>query len=438
MADALTPEKEKQLKDFCEEWFGHGTSCDPADRPTAEAAIRKIYGWMDWEEPMFVWVDSPHQGTLLGAILHALGDPTNTELSQAICDRLARKLDEDSPDLRPDDSAYFRTVQKMGEWLFWDMLHTLYGGADAEVPKTDEERQQATQRILSGSNKIPQALKDLGTHEAMRYLATTCRELFIGESSNAAISLSGSVAGRCFYGQMDWWAPYCIFPRDYLGVEYTEEENEKLEAWADLMKSCCWWWTYENMAIVSDRPDEIHWEGDEPANRQLHCDGGPAVRFRDDYSFYFLHGVSVPEWLAVTPAEKIDPARMHEIANAEVRREFVRKVGIDRICEALDARVLDESDDGMYQLIELDAATTGEDRWRFLRMRNPSIDAIHVEGVANTCETVDDALIFRIQGTEDRGYRFDDEAGVEWSIHGDVILIPEGETVLKRRPSQMA
>ncbi|MGW4487229.1 hypothetical protein ACWEOE_25705 [Amycolatopsis sp. NPDC004368] len=41
------------------EWLDHALSCEPADRPAAEAAISALYALEGSSSPQFVWVDSP-------------------------------------------------------------------------------------------------------------------------------------------------------------------------------------------------------------------------------------------------------------------------------------------------------------------------------------------------------------------------------------------
>ena len=151
------------------------------------------------------------------------------------------------------------------------------------------------------------------------------------------------------------------------------------------------------------------------------------MRYPDGFSLYRLNGVSVPDWLAITPKDKIDPRKIFEINNAEVRREFVRKVGIEAIAIATKAQVISAS--GLYELLSLDL---GDGRVRpYLRMQNPSIDATHLEGVHPDCKTVQDALNYRnhLESTS-----IDDESGAEWYQQGDVILRPRGATRFKSRP----
>jgi hypothetical protein len=160
---------------------------------------------------------------------------------------------------------------------------------------------------------------------------------------------------------------------------------------------------------------------------RLHRDGGPALVYPDGFGLWRLNGVSVPEWLAAKPADQIDPTEILRVPNAEVRREFVRKVGITRICEATKARVV--SSCGLYELLELDLSDGR--RRPFLRMQNPSVDVVHIEGVHPSCRTVQEALNYRNGLTPGQ---IDDVNGVDWYQQGDLLMRPRGATNFKSRP----
>lgn len=189
-----------------------------------------------------------------------------------------------------------------------------------------------------------------------------------------------------------------------------------------LARSTGWWWPLRGAVIFTPRPSELHMAGG-----RLHRDGGPALLYPDGFALYRLNGVSVPDWLAARPADEIDCRELPRIANAEVRREFVRKVGVARICRDLKARVIGSS--GLYELLELDL---GDGRRRpYLRMQNPSVDAVHIEGVHPDCRTVQEALNYRNGLAPDE---IDDVDGAEWYQQGDVILRPRGATKFRSRP----
>ena len=127
---------------------------------------------------------------------------------------------------------------------------------------------------------------------------------------------------------------------------------------------------------------------------RLHKDGGPAFLSRDGWAMWYLNGVEVPQWLAEKREEEIAPGEFAKIQNAEVRREFVRKVGVERIAMACGAESLDKHGD--YELLMVDLqGETG--KWPYLKMLNPSIQTWHLECVARECKTVQEALNWRNQ-----------------------------------------
>lgn len=105
-----------------------------------------------------------------------------------------------------------------------------------------------------------------------------------------------------------------------------------------------------------------------------------------------MNGVLTPQWLAETPAQEIDPKKFAEIKNAEVRREFVRKVGVERIVQQVGAEIVDTQGDYSLLLVDL-GGDTGV--WPYLKMRNPSIGCWHLECVDKSCATVQAAINFR-------------------------------------------
>jgi hypothetical protein len=162
--------------------------------------------------------------------------------------------------------------------------------------------------------------------------------------------------------------------------------KEKYEAYKETTKISLVY-PLDNICIVCKKPTEIHMK-----EGRLHNDGDMSVKYEDGWGIYSLNGVSVPEWLALEKWNKIDPLEFAKIDNAEVRREFVRKVGIERIVEKCGSEVLDKQGD--YELILVDLkGETG--KHPYLKMKNPSIGVWHLECVDKTCQTVQDALNWR-------------------------------------------
>jgi len=102
----------------------------------------------------------------------------------------------------------------------------------------------------------------------------------------------------------------------------------------------------------------------------------------------------MPERFVMTPAEKIEPSEVLKEQNADIRRELLRKVGIDRMLAVLPSKKLDKVGD--YELLSIDLGNGVTDA-RYLKMLNPSIGCFHLEGVAPECGTVEKSLNWRNQ-----------------------------------------
>ena len=77
--------------------------------------------------------------------------------------------------------------------------------------------------------------------------------------------------------------------------------------------------------------------------------------------------------------------------NAEVRREIVKKIGIENVYKKLPVTIIESSD--VYDLINIDLQ---DGRIRpYLKMINPSTGDLHIEGVHPSCTTIHGALAWR-------------------------------------------
>ncbi|WP_067832563.1 pentapeptide repeat-containing protein [Actinomadura kijaniata] len=74
--------------------------------------------------------------------------------------------------------------------------------------------------------------------------------------------------------------------------------ERRLTLWRDLVGSCGGWWPFERVCVVSERPVEVHvesWHERGEADVRLHRRDGPAMRYRDGWCLYALHGQVVRE-----------------------------------------------------------------------------------------------------------------------------------------------
>ena len=207
------------------------------------------------------------------------------------------------------------------------------------------------------------------------------------------------------------WLSYYDYMQEVLGVKLESEGLDLLRE----MRAYGLWYTLDSVCVVTERLGKTQLN----AQGQLHCDGGPSVVYADGTKVWSLNGVRVPQWLAETPHHKLDPQEFAKIQNVEVRREFVRKFGMEQLCTALNAKLLDsmnytrataevrawmlevfgpqvveKPNDNVYELLTVDlGGNTGV--WPYLKMLNPSIGCWHMECVGKDCKTIEEALKFR-------------------------------------------
>lgn len=144
---------------------------------------------------------------------------------------------------------------------------------------------------------------------------------------------------------------------------------------------------------------------------QPHRDGGPSIIYHkgDDngngvgQTLFHLHGVIVPQNIAEATDANFDHDWFYKEKNVEVRREIIRKFGLERIVKIVEkgklkigeGRILDTEEGYELWYIRLTKETYGN----YLKMQNPSVpDVWHLEGVSPNCKTVKDALEWRNHG----------------------------------------
>lgn len=214
-----------------------------------------------------------------------------------------------------------------------------------------------------------------------------------------------------FWGSFDaHWVWYYEFYRR-IGLELTPEEERWLEAMKTVVANSGWFWVFDKLAIVADRPTEIHLnEQGEP-----HAFQGPALSWPDKWGIYAIDNVRMPKWVCETEAERMPAKRVLAIKNAEQRHRAIKKCGIEPLIsqcpnQTLDTQIYETPEldhhtgeptgkiqDHKYEILEVildDVRNGGITRW--LKMFNPSVaNLVHLEGIPPDVSTVHGALAFR-------------------------------------------
>lgn len=129
----------------------------------------------------------------------------------------------------------------------------------------------------------------------------------------------------------------------------------------------------------------------------VHREQGLAVEYKDGTGLASLNGITVPEYIAMTPREELSVLQVLAETNVDVRREGLAKIGDERVMSALPHTVIDVWKDETkvwcdYKLLDIDL---GGNVVRCLKMYSPADRKYIYEGVDTTCKTCKEALAFR-------------------------------------------
>lgn len=98
-----------------------------------------------------------------------------------------------------------------------------------------------------------------------------------------------------------------------------------------------WWWPFEHVAILTERPCALDLARDEQG--RLHHPTGPVVAYPDGWAVWAWHGVRVPRQVIQRP-DTITVEQIHATPNLEVRWVLLERYGLDRYLRDADASLV--------------------------------------------------------------------------------------------------
>ncbi|WP_433335750.1 DUF6745 domain-containing protein [Spirillospora sp. CA-294931] len=332
-------------------WQATAFATGPAARDRAEAGIATAYTAAGLTPPEhIIWVPSPAQGAVAAALLagHA---KTLTKDGLKGFKHLSTSAPEESPDPPTDRPAPAKR-------RFRDLLRPTAESPNANPTHLDEfvrsvselpapgksVRDAVRTRPWEAARKAAHA--ELGPQEWSRAWSKTGATFWdqvqdlvsrvrqaigsMAEEDSAAESLLRAATLDAVQGQHDapWLALFDHLDRLPPGL-------------AEAARDAGWWWPYENLVIVSERPTELH--RDEPG--RLHRGDGPAMAYPDGFALHAWRGMPIPSDF-VSSLDGLDRARIDAEENAELRRVMLEIFGYDRYLAETGARPVHKDETG--------------------------------------------------------------------------------------------
>ncbi|WP_107309359.1 DUF6745 domain-containing protein [Streptomyces sp. TP-A0356] len=276
--------------DEVQRWREYATAAVPADRADAEEGVRLAYRRAGLAEPeRVVWAGSPREGVTL-----------------------IREM--------PDPGANVREAVRTAPWALERRRMSEALGASGW-----SARWSATGGRLWDST---QALVD-------RIRTGVLEELAEGDRRTEArirLILLGAVLGQ---HDAPWLAAF-------------RTDRAPLDGLAQVCRSAGWWWPFEKVAVVCERPVALHRD---EAGRLDRADG-PALAFPDGFALYAWRGMRVPAAF-LEELRALTPDRIRAEENAELRRVMLEHYGYDRYLADSGARPVHRDGTGTLWRVDL-------------------------------------------------------------------------------------
>ena len=114
----------------------------------------------------------------------------------------------------------------------------------------------------------------------------------VGDSVRVSVEFTTRWNSTPLWGCYDahWIAYYKYFAAHFPDI-FTDTQHDLIEAFSTIAHNASFWYAYEDVCLVCDRPSELHIDDD----GKLHNENGPAVRFPDGWSIYARHGEVIPD-----------------------------------------------------------------------------------------------------------------------------------------------
>ncbi|WP_435973123.1 DUF6745 domain-containing protein [Streptomyces sp. Qhu_M48] len=364
-----------------DKWRSVAAATGPADRAAAEAGVGLAYRTAGLAEPgRVLWADSPLAAVTLVRGLTERGRSVRDEVRTRPWAEERRRLHDL---LGP--AGWAAHWQATGAPL-WDLTRGLADRIRAGVTEA------ATGAAGPGDAGYPGGSGDVSDHRGASGSRGSGGSGASGDADGSAAPVREATAVRlvlldAVLGQHDaaWLAAF-------------DGRGERLAGLAAVAGHAGWWWPYENVAVVCERPVALH--RDEAG--RLDRGDGPALAFADGFALHAWRGMPVPAAFLAGLAG-LTPERIRKEENAELRRVMLEYYGYERYLAASGARhehrdetgvlwriaLADDEDVVMVEVVNSTPEPDGSHRTYWLRV--PPTTRTAREGVAWTFGLSSDA-----------------------------------------------
>lgn len=375
-SEFVSSEMATRLTGAASAWEEIAFASGPADRAEAEAGVRSAYQAVGLAEPdHIVWLPSPAQGAVAAALLTggaAVRDTFDSIGLGRVMDEVSAQfsgVSEAGPSVRelvrtgPWERARAEVVASLGvhawphAWQLtgarlWPGVHRLVNAIRTGIAASASTA-ASTPGAADGGDDGAAAVNvdvDDDVAEAAALLRQATLDAVFGQQDAPWLALFDGLGGLDGFGRVDALGGLDGFDRvDGLGgLNGDARRVASLDGLMRVARAAGWWWPFERMAVLCERPVSMHRDD----LGRLHRATGPALAFADGFALYAWHGMPVPADFGAAMAD-LTPERIRQEENAELRRVMLEHFGIDRYLTESAATPVQRDAAGVLWRLEL-------------------------------------------------------------------------------------
>jgi hypothetical protein len=300
------------LKAYLDRWARMCLSCEPANRHVAEEGIRHAYAAAELVPPdRIVWCNGPME----------------------IAKRLATASPDDPIGANVKAEVFDKVRDKVGTLaeIFWKEVviaalefshHGTVGAALSDHDRCKHVSKAVDRAVVGAVDGYLCRFSVRARHLALRWRGlphllprSTFDDIAIGPEQLASLGVYEYLHDVLSWGDLT---------RPMQGI------------W-QVAKGAGWIVPHERVCWVSERPKLLRVD----TGARLHCPDGPALQYRDGWSFHAWKGAAVPAWTIEHPekitldavSDVIDPVLRNSMIEIMTPERFVRMGGASRVAE---------------------------------------------------------------------------------------------------------
>lgn len=329
------------------------------DRAEAEEAIHALYASSNLKKPWIVWCQGPMQLNLMRHVFPAIinsGKDNWALIETSVVDPLLRRL---TKYIRIDEPQKQRII----DGTIANAKSELERRLEFETSGWDDVRVRSKSHAVTNRDFLFS-----GPMVTMAFRRSLISRVTLGDGSSPPAfgvendqlrsidaPVRAAIASATLPPLTNDWVPTAWSDQqceEYL-AKLANDSTERLptmDAWVQICLNSAAYFPNDPFCFVCDKPELIALD----ENRRLHNAEGPAIKFRDGFEIYALHGVTVPPYVVTAP-EQITAQSILAQVNTEVRRVMMERFGIERFLASGHAKLIDSDQHGeLYRIVHQD------------------------------------------------------------------------------------